>query len=583
MEIVPAAYEFQMDGAPVACEEFGHGHINSTYKITTDTGHEYVLQKINKYVFHNPVQLMANANAVTSFIREREADPRAAIHFIPTRNDDGSFCHRDSDGEFWRMYDYVGGFCVDQPETDEDFYQRAVAFGRFQHLLADFPQEKLDAIVEAIASAFSAQAAALAKLAVEETGFGNVPDKTTKNRFASETVAKAVRGMKTVGLLRKRAEEGIWEIGVPVGVIAAIVPSTNPTSTVCYKAIIALKAGNPIVFSPHPKALNCTLAAAKIVAQAAEAAGAPAGSIQCLTIPALAGCQELMGAEPVRLILATGGPGMVKAAYSSGKPAIGVGAGNGPAYLHHSADIPEALAKIARSKTFDNGTVCASEQSLIIERAQEEQVVAEARRQGYCFLSDEDGKKLASVLFQPGGTMNPQTVGKTAPYLAELAGITVPPDARILVARERGTGMACPYSMEKLCPVLGFYVMDSEDEVLAKCMEILDFEGRGHTFSIHAEEERVIRKFAEKIPVSRFLVNTPAALGGIGAETGLFPALTLGCGAAGGSASSNNISPLDLINIRRVAWGRKESKPEPVHSPELVELLAQKILERLEH
>lgn len=452
-----------------------------------------------------------------------------------------------------------------------------------QHLLADFPQEKLDAIVEAIASAFSAQAEALAKLAVEETGFGNVPDKTTKNRFASETVAKAVRGMRTVGLLRKRAEEGIWEIGVPVGVIAAIVPSTNPTSTVCYKAIIALKAGNHIVFSPHPKALNCTLAAAKIVAQAAEAAGAPAGSVQCLTIPALAGCQELMGAEPVRLILATGGPGMVKAAYSSGKPAIGVGAGNGPAYLHHSADIPEALAKIARSKTFDNGTVCASEQSLIIERAQEEQVVAEARRQGYCFLSDEDGKKLASVLFRPDGTMNPQTVGKTAPYLAELAGITVPPDARILVARERGTGMACPYSMEKLCPVLGFYVMDSEDEVLAKCMEILDFEGRGHTFSIHAEEERVIRKFAEKIPVSRFLVNTPAALGGIGAETGLFPALTLGCGAAGGSASSNNISPLDLINIRRVAWGREESKPEPVHSPELVELLAQKILERLEH
>ena len=209
--------------------------------------------------------------------------------------------------------------------------------------------------------------------------------------------------------------------------------------------------------------------------------------------------------------------------------------------------------------------------------------MAEAKAQGYCFLSDEDGKKLASVLFRPDGTMNPQTVGKTAPYLAELAGITVPPDARILVARERGTGMACPYSMEKLCPVLGFYVMDSEDEVLAKCMEILDFEGRGHTFSIHAEEERVIRKFAEKIPVSRFLVNTPAALGGIGAETGLFPALTLGCGAAGGSASSNNISPLDLINIRRVAWGREESKPEPVHSPELVELLAQKILERLEH
>ena len=474
-------------------------------------------------------------------------------------------------------------------ELDQDLAARQEArtlarqAEKAQHLLADFPQEKLDAIVEAIASAFSAQAETLAKNAVEETGFGNVPDKITKNRFASETVAKAVRGMKTVGLLRKSGKDRVWEIGVPVGVIAAIVPSTNPTSTVCYKAMIALKAGNPIVFSPHPKAARCTLAAVKIVAQAAESAGAPAGSVQCLTVPTLAGCQELMGAEPVRLILATGGPGMVKAAYSSGKPAIGVGAGNGPAFIHHSADIRQALARIARSKTFDNGTVCASEQSIIVERTLEDQVVAEAKRQGYCFLSPEDGKKLAAILFRPGGTLNPEVVGKTAVHLAKLAGISVPPDTKILVAREREVGIAYPYSMEKLCPVLGFYVMDSEDAVLAKCMEILDFEGRGHTFSIHARDEAAVRKFAEKIPVSRFLVNTPAALGGIGAETGLFPALTLGCGAVGGSASSNNISPLDLINIRRVAWGREEAKPEGVHSPELVELLAQKILERLEH
>ena len=452
-----------------------------------------------------------------------------------------------------------------------------------QERLAEYSQEQLDTIVRAVADAFVKEAVSLAEEAVQETGFGNIRDKTAKNRFAAEKVLSAVKDMKTVGLLSKDPEKKLWEIGVPMGVIAAIVPSTNPTSTVCYKAIIALKAGCCIVFSPHPKAHSCTRRAAELIAKAAEAAGAPKGAVSCLSYPMLSGCQELMSAPEVSLILATGGPGMVRAAYSSGKPAIGVGAGNGPAYLHHSADIPEALAKIARSKTFDNGTVCASEQSLIVERTLENQVVAEARRQGYCFLSDEDGKKLASVLFRPDGTMNPQTVGKTAPYLAELAGITVPPDTRILVARERGTGMACPYSMEKLCPVLGFYVMDSEDEVLAKCMEILDFEGRGHTFSIHAEEERVIRKFAEKIPVSRFLVNTPAALGGIGAETGLFPALTLGCGAAGGSASSNNISPLDLINIRRVAWGREESKPEPVHSPELVELLAQKILERLEH
>lgn len=410
---------------------------------------------------------------------------------------------------------------------------------------------------------------------------GVVEDKVIKNHFASEYIYNAYRDTKTCGIIEEDAAYGIRRIAEPIGVIAAVIPTTNPTSTAIFKALICLKTRNGILISPHPRAKGCTIAAAKAVLEAAVAAGAPEDIIGWIDQPSLELTNQLMGQAD--LILATGGPGMVKAAYSSGKPAIGVGAGNGPAYLHHSADIPEALAKIARSKTFDNGTVCASEQSLIIERAQEEQVVAEARRQSYCFLSDEDGKKLASVLFRPDGTMNPQTVGKTAPYLAELAGITVPPDARILVARERGTGMACPYSMEKLCPVLGFYVMDSEDEVLAKCMEILDFEGRGHTFSIHAEDERVIRKFAEKIPVSRFLVNTPAALGGIGAETGLFPALTLGCGAAGGSASSNNISPLDLINIRRVAWGREESKPELVHSPELVELLAQKILERLEH
>lgn len=474
-------------------------------------------------------------------------------------------------------------------ELDKDLAarQEARALARqaetAQHILADFQQEKLDAIVEAIAKAFSAESEPLAELAVRETGFGNVEDKTTKNKFASETLAKAIRGMKTVGLLRKKAEEHLWEIGVPVGVIAAIVPSTNPTSTVCYKAMIALKAGNPILFSPHPKAVNCTRRAARIVAQAAESAGAPVGSVGCLSIPSMAGCQELMGAEQVKLILATGGPGMVKAAYSSGKPAIGVGAGNGPAYIHGSADIRRALSDIARSKTFDFGTVCASEQSIIVERAMEAQVVEEAKRQGYYFLSGEEAGKLAKILFRPNGALNPEVVGRPAGHLARLAGFSVPDHAKILVAREREAGIGYPYSMEKLCPVLAFYVMDNEDEILKKCVEILDFEGAGHTFAIHAEDEEAVRKFAAKIPVSRFLVNTPAALGGIGATTGLFPALTLGCGAVGGSSSSNNISPLDLINIRRVAWGTEEPKQKQLHSPELVELLAQKILERLEH
>ena len=450
-----------------------------------------------------------------------------------------------------------------------------------QRILADLPQEKLDAIAETIAKAFAKEAVLLAELAVKETGFGNVEDKTIKNRFASETVAEAIRGMKTVGLLREDREKRVWEIGIPVGVIAAIVPSTNPTSTVCYKAVIALKAGNPIVFSPHPKAIVCTRKAAQIVAEAAEAAGAPKGSVACLSIPVLAGCQELMSAPETRLILATGGPAMVKAAYSSGKPAIGVGAGNGPAYIHHTADVAKAIGCILRSKTFDNGTVCASEQSIIVEKPMEASVLEEGKRQGLYFMNPEEAGRLGKLLFRPNGSLNPEIVGKTAIYLAEKAGFSVPKTTKILVAREQEAGPSRPYSMEKLCPVLAFYVMDSEEAVLRKCIEILDHEGSGHTFAMHAEDEAVVRRFAAKIPVSRFLVNTPAALGGIGASTGLFPALTLGCGAVGGSSSSNNISPLDLINIRRVAWGVGKKEHAAGMDEALLEALTKKILERL--
>lgn len=451
-----------------------------------------------------------------------------------------------------------------------------------QEALGSMPQEKLDAIVEAVAKAFSKEAPALAEMAVSETGFGNVEDKIRKNRFASETVAEAVRGMKTVGFLREDKENRIWEYGVPVGVIAAIVPSTNPTSTVCYKALIALKSGNSIVFSPHPKAIVATRQAAKIVAEAAEAAGAPKGAVSCLSIPSLQGCQELMTAPQTRLILATGGLAMVKAAYSSGKPAIGVGAGNGPAYIHRSADVKQALSRILRSKTFDNGTVCASEQSIIVEKDLEDTVLREARAQGFYLMSPEEAGKLAKLLFKPNGALSPDVVGKTAQHLAKMAGFSVPRDTKILLAREREAGPSVPYSMEKLCPVLAFYVMEDEDAVLDKVVQVLTHEGSGHTFAMHAEDESVIRKFAAKVPVSRFLVNTPAALGGIGASTGLFPALTLGCGAVGGSSSSNNISPLDLINIRRVAWdAEKAPEPQVQLNSDLVELLTRKILERL--
>ena len=447
-----------------------------------------------------------------------------------------------------------------------------------QKQLCRMSQQQLDAITEAIAKAFGNAAEELAAMAVEETGFGNVTDKIAKNRFASQTLSDAIRGMKTVGILQERRDEKLWEVGVPVGVIAAIVPSTNPTSTICYKAIIALKAGNAIVFSPHPKALECSLRAAKIVAQAAVAAGAPAGAVGCLSIPSMAGCQELMSAKEVRLILATGGPAMVRAAYSSGKPAIGVGAGNGPAYIHRSADVPHAIGCILRSKTFDNGTVCASEQSIILEKSMEQTVVQEAKRQGFYFMDCQEATALSKLLFRPNGSMNPETVGKTAEYLAKKAGFSIPCGTKVLVAREQEVGPSRPYSMEKLCPVLAFFVMDSEAAVLEKSMEVLSHEGSGHTFAMHCRDEDAIRRFALQIPVSRFLVNTPAAQGGIGESTGLFPALTLGCGAVGGSSSSNNISPLDLINIRRVAWGADCSQTA---NSDLVELITAKIMERL--
>ena len=451
-----------------------------------------------------------------------------------------------------------------------------------QRQLRTMSQTQLDAITEAMANAFASAAAELAQLAVQETGFGNTEDKIAKNIFASRTVLEAIRDMKTVGILRRHPEEKLWEVGVPMGVIAAIVPSTNPTSTICYKALIALKAGNAIVFSPHPKALKCSLQAAKIVEQAAVSAGAPAGAIGCLSLASMAGCQELMAAPEVSLILATGGPAMVRSAYSSGKPAIGVGAGNGPAYIHHSADIPHAIDCILRSKSFDNGTICASEQSIIVEADMEAQVRREAQAKGFYFMNKDEAGQLAKLLFRPNGTLNPDIVGKKATILAEMAGFSVPCSTKILVAREQEAGPTRPYSMEKLCPVLAFFVMPDEDSVLKKAIEVLTHEGSGHTFAIHCTDEAVIEKFALQIPVSRFLVNTPAALGGIGQTTGLFPALTLGCGAVGGSSSSNNISPLDLINIRRVAWGKDIPCQEaPTVDAALVEMLTAKILERL--
>lgn len=461
--------------------------------------------------------------------------------------------------------------------------QAQLAFEGLQKL----DQSGLDRITEALSRAGALHATELAREACAETGFGNERDKTEKNRFAAVRVFGAIRGLRTVGILRRDDERRVWDVGVPVGVIAGIVPSTNPTSTVIYKSLIALKAGSPIVFSPHPHAVRCTLHAARLMAEAAEAAGCPKGAISCLTMPSLDAVQELLHAPQVRLILATGGGAMVRAAYSSGRPAIGVGAGNGPAYIHRSADIPRAVRDILRSKTFDNGTVCASEQSVIVERCCEARVREEFRKQGCYFLNTEEAGRVARLLLRPDGTINPKVVGRTACAVARMAGVTVPESTPVLLANETEAGPARPYSREKLCPILAFFVEEDEDTILRRICEVLAGEGAGHTFVLHAKDEAVVRRFALTVPVSRFLVNVPASLGGIGAETALFPALTLGCGAVGGSSSSNNIGPLDLINLRRVAWGSEKPEPQPEtpDQPEpdsaLIARLTEEILKKL--
>ena len=428
-----------------------------------------------------------------------------------------------------------------------------------QRALAAMDQEDLDRVTAAISKAGAEQARRLAQMAVEETGYGRVEDKTLKNRFAALTLYDAIKEEKTHGILAQDQERRTIDIGVPVGPVAGLVPSTNPTSTVIYKAMICLKAGSPIIFSPHPSALNCIRETVAVVRRAAEGAGAPAGSISCISTPTMEATSALMKHRDTRLILATGGGAMVKAAYSSGTPAIGVGAGNGPAYLHRTADVPMAVKRILDSKTFDNGTICASEQSIVVTREMESAVTAELTRQGACILSDGQHKALSKCILRPNGTMNPAIVGKSVEQVATLAGLSgIPAGTRVLVARETGVGPGYPYSNEKLGLILALYVEPDEEAALRRCVEILEWEGAGHTFSIHAQDENVVKKFAAAVPASRVLVNTPSSLGGIGASTCLFPALTLGCGAVGGSSSSNNIGPLDLINIKRVAWGVRE-------------------------
>lgn len=426
--------------------------------------------------------------------------------------------------------------------------------------LAQFSQEQLDRICESICNACIEQAESLAKMAVEETGFGRWEDKVLKNKLGSEVTWEYIKGMKVVGCLAEDKKKKIWEIGVPMGVIAALIPSTNPTSTVMYKTLISVKAGNAIIISPHPGAKNCIKKTYEIIKEAAELAGAPEGTVGCINLTTSEATDALLKHPDVSLILATGGEAMVHAAYSSGNPALGVGPGNGPSYIEKSADITMAVKRIMDSKTFDNGTICASEQSIVTERMISQQVEVELKKQGGYFLSEEQTKKLSGFLLRANGTMNPQIVGKTAQTIAEMAGIEIPPGTKLLIARQdsKNVNKRNPYSREKLCPVLAYFIVENWEEACDLCIRILQNEGAGHTMTMHTMNEAIVKEFAFHKPVSRILVNTPGALGGVGATTGLAPALTLGCGAIGGSATSDNITPMNLINIRRVAYGLTE-------------------------
>ena len=427
-----------------------------------------------------------------------------------------------------------------------------------QEELAGKSQQDVDRIVKAIAQAGVRNARRLGKMAHEETGFGTEADKTIKNIFASDGVYQYIKDMKTIGELERDEKKKVRTLAVPVGVIAGLIPSTNPTSTVFYKAEISIKAGNAIVFSPHPNARNSILEAVKVIRQAIAEAGGNEDLVTCITIPTMQATDNLMKHPDVALILATGGSAMVRSAYSSGTPAIGVGPGNGPAYIEKTADVKLAVKRIMASKTFDNGTICASEQSVVCDEDMADQVQKEMESQGAYFLTDEQIQKLGNFILRANGTMNPMIVGKSAQAIADLAGITIPEGTKVLVARETGVGRGHPYSNEKLAPILAFYTAPDYVQVCSLCQEILHYEGAGHTFSIHTKDQKMVDYFAARVPASRIVVNTSSALGGIGATTNLMTALTLGCGAVGGSATSDNVGPMNLLNRRYVAEGNCE-------------------------
>lgn len=418
-----------------------------------------------------------------------------------------------------------------------------------------YTQEQVDKIVASVALTAVEHHLPLAKQAIQETQMGVFEDKVIKNLVGSEYVFNHIRHQKTVGIINEDQELGVTEIAEPIGVIAGIVPVTNPTSTTIFKTLIALKTRNPIIFSFHPKAINCSINTAKLLYEAAIAAGAPEGCIGWIEKPSLEATNELMNHNAVDLILATGGAGLVNAAYSCGKPALGVGPGNVPAYIETSANIAQAVHDIVLSKTFDNGTICASEQSVIVD-----QVIAQAvkdefiKHQAY-FLNDEECKKLAKVAIDAiRGSMNPAVVGQSASKIASMAGISVPKGTKILIVPQKGVGVKYPLSQEKLSPILAFYTVANSNEGVRRAIEITEFGGLGHSAVIHSNNEEVITEFCSQVQCGRLLVNSPSAFGGVGdSYNHLPPSFTLGCGSNGRNSTTDNVGIKNLLNIKRRA------------------------------
>jgi acetaldehyde dehydrogenase (acetylating) len=423
-----------------------------------------------------------------------------------------------------------------------------------------YNQQQVDAIVEHMAAAARGAAQRLAEMAAEETGYGNAKDKLAKNLLCADLLPRRMRGLKTVGVIRELPEEKLTEIGVPVGVVAAILPTTNPTSTAIYKSLVSLKAGNAIVLSPHPNARQCTCETAGILYNASVEAGAPEDIIQCITTPTLEATNALMRHERTGVILSTGGHGIVKAAYSSGKPAFGVGPGNVPVMLERTADVADAIGKIVEGKSFDFGTVCSSEQAVVAEAPLRDRVIAELKARKAYLCNEAQKEALGKLLLTPNWTVNPKCVGQPAPKIAQMAGFEVPGDTPILVVELSGVGKQHPLSAEKLSPVLSLYSVKDFAEGLDVCESLLRFGGLGHTCVIHSKDDARIREYGLRMPAFRVLVNTPAPQGSTGITTNVFPSMTLGCGAMAGNITSDNIGPLHLINIKRIAYAVR--KPE---------------------